>query len=540
MKVEITNTKRLNILGNGDLLSNRENLTAVFKQWRQKLGYFTMFAAFPAILTSHAQEALADEAKKPEMRQDERTASLVERLNKSRSNSGLLRRQSNFLLPHQKGNFDITSVLAGGDDCPGNPVPAGTYTAAAPFTDTGNTTGANNTVGSLSSYYYSSYSAEGPDQIYSFTLTSRGANPQIQVSATSDTYSPLIYILGGRFPGRCPAGTNNFVSNNLVHSYAAQGGTATLNSQQMNFLPLNVPLYLFIDSPRSGANDSGPYTLRMQDVGISPAVPPPPRTRFDFDGDGKADVSVFRPSNGTWYFQQSANGFTGLQFGDSTDKLVPADYDGDGKTDIAVFRDGTWYWVNSSNSSFSAMQFGLANDIPQPADFTGDGRAELAVYRAGFWYTLNLQNNQFNAVPFGLSTDKPVVGDYDGDSRADFAVYRDGTWYLLRSQQGFAAIQFGLPTDKLVPADYDNDGVTDIAVYRDGIWYQLRSQSAFAAFQFGLAADVPAPADYDGDGKADLAVYREGIWYLLQSTNGFAAIPFGLASDKPVPSAYLP
>ena len=45
----------------------------------------------------------------------------------------------------------------------------------------------------------------------------------------------------------------------------------------------------------------------------------------DFDKNGNTDVSVFRPSNGTWYLQQSTDGFTGLQFGLSTDKLVPSD-----------------------------------------------------------------------------------------------------------------------------------------------------------------------------------------------------------------------
>ena len=52
----------------------------------------------------------------------------------------------------------------------------------------------------------------------------------------------------------------------------------------------------------------------------------------DYDGDGKADLGVFRPSSGSWYLQQSQNGFTGVAFGASTDRIVPADYDGDGKT----------------------------------------------------------------------------------------------------------------------------------------------------------------------------------------------------------------
>ncbi len=60
--------------------------------------------------------------------------------------------------------------------------------------------------------------------------------------------------------------------------------------------------------------------------------------RADFDGDFRSDLSVFRPSEGNWYLQNSSTGFTAFNWGIASDTLVPGDYDGDGKTDAAIFR----------------------------------------------------------------------------------------------------------------------------------------------------------------------------------------------------------
>jgi hypothetical protein len=185
----------------------------------------------------------------------------------------LLKRQSQFRLPHQKSSFALLTSLAGNDDCPGRSIPGGTYTVAAPYIDSGDTTGANNTVSTfyMYSFGYQTIESFGPDHAYSFILTGRGPNPQIEVSTTSGTYKPLIYVLQGGFAGACPGGTDTHVYNGLIPSESSASG-ATINSQRVNWLPLNVPLHLFVDSARNDATGSGPYTLRMQDVTIAPAV----------------------------------------------------------------------------------------------------------------------------------------------------------------------------------------------------------------------------------------------------------------------------
>jgi len=136
------------------------------------------------------------------------------------------------------------------------------------------------------------------------------------------------------------------------------------------------------------------------------------RTIADFDGDGRADLSVFRPSESTWYVMESGtNTFRAQQFGINGDKIVPGDYDGDGRIDLGVFRpsDGNWYVKRSSDNMVSITNWGLASDRPVPGDYDGDGRTDIAVFREGVWYIVQSSNGAPNYQYFGLSTDIPVA-----------------------------------------------------------------------------------------------------------------------------------
>ena len=275
MKVNIPNSNRLDILGNGRK-PDQEIFSSVLKQWRQKLAYCSIVAAVPAVLASGLPVSHSVEAKKSQAGLVGEGTRNLAKLNLGLSQRALLKRQSEFLLPHQIDGAVVPASLGGTDDCPGRAVPGGSYTVAAPFIDVGDTNGANDTITAVPYsyiYYYGNYHAHGPDHIYTFTLTAVGPNAQIEVSTTSGTYRPLVYVIQGGVLAGCPAGTGNAgkVAWNMGDGRWDQGNKVTLG---INFLPLNVPFHLFIDSAENDANGAGPYTVRMQDVTIAPTPSP--------------------------------------------------------------------------------------------------------------------------------------------------------------------------------------------------------------------------------------------------------------------------
>ncbi len=263
-----------------------------------------------------------------------------------------------------------------------------------------------------------------------------------------------------------------------------------------------------------------------------------------FDGSATSDLSVFRPSTGTWFTRdQLTKGTTITTYGTTGDIPVDADFDGDGIHDVAVFRPSTGEWfIQGSSTGQTILHYGTAGDLPVPADYDSDGKANVAVFRpsTGQWF-IRLSTGTDLVVTFGTSGDIPVPADYDGDGRADLAVFRPSTgqWFINKSTGGQTLINYGTSGDIPVPADYDGDGKADIAVFRPstGNWFINKSSGGQTIFAYGTNGDIPVPGDYDGDGKADIAVFRPstGTWFQHRSAGTDVIENWGTTGDKPLP-----
>ena len=272
---------------------------------------------------------------------------------------------------------------------------------------------------------------------------------------------------------------------------------------------------------------------------------------MDFNGNDLTDVSIFRPSNGQWWYLNGSSQIVVGQFGTATDLPVPADFTGDGRTDVAVFRPSTgeWFVLRSEDNSFYSFPFGTSGDIPVAADYDGDDKADAAVFRpsSNQWYIQMSTGGTF-ITTFGAAGDKPVPSDYDGDYKTDIAIYRpsSGQWWIQRSSDSnFNVFQFGTATDKPVPGDYTGDNKTDAAFWRPstGEWFVLRSEDfSYYSVPFGLSDDLPTPGNYAGDGKYDFAVYRPSTnaWHVQPNGGSYFYRVFGQAGDVPLENGFVP
>ncbi len=316
-------------------------------------------------------------------------------------------------------------------------------------------------------------------------------------------------------------------------------------------------LYIVDDAGQDPGRIDGGWTLTFESNDYNCVVGPAianSDARADFDGDNKTDISVFRPSTGTWYLNRSTGGFAAINWGLSGDTLIPGDYDGDDKTDTAVFRPSNtagvpdFYILRSSNSTVFGIDFGLVGDVPIVGDFTGGDLDDFAVYRqsTGHWYTYANPaslptfgpEGSIVTITFVGTTGTPVSGDFDGDDIEDLTMFNAGVWTIRKSTGGTSTVNFGQAGDKLVPGDYDGDGKDDQAVFRNGQWLIHGSLGADTTINWGLNTDVPVPGDYDGDGKSDAAVYRNGVWYVNGTASGIQISTFGLGSDTAIPNKY--
>lgn len=269
--------------------------------------------------------------------------------------------------------------------------------------------------------------------------------------------------------------------------------------------------------------------------------------------DEAADITVFRPSDGTWYSLDSGDGtFSAFHFGTTGDTPVPADYDGDGRTDYAVARNENglkiWYIHSSFDGSYKIVHWGITEDRLVPGDFDYDGRADVAVFRpsTNSWYILRSSDGQILSKNFGQAGDVPILGDFKNTPPGtDIAIFRpsNGTWCIFDGLNTIV-IPFGTNGDIPFPADYGFDGVTDLAVYRpsNGTWYYRPSNgNPMVTVQWGTPGDIPQGGDFDANTNdpSDFTVYRpsDRTWYILKS-EGFqtAFVQFGAPGDIPISS----
>lgn len=295
----------------------------------------------------------------------------------------------------------------------------------------------------------------------------------------------------------------------------------------------------------------------------------------DFDGDGKADLVVFRPSEGNWYvspssghcppcFRQSGGGCVS-QWGLPGDIPISGNYDSDALADLTVWRPSTQNWWVEFSSYCGSVQvpMGLPGDRPTElnVDYT-NAVSELILWRESnrSWYVRSsippyntkkyyswqrypdvvdpsfLVTAQYFPAAAGQYAAGPAL--YENRDLKQYGGYQ-GQWTILNITKSGVITPITLKqlqnvndlTDVISVGGNFGGQASNKADYvfwdrATGIWtiYYNGGPSAPTTVQWGVSIDTPLAGDFDGDGIDDFTVWRGsgawvGTWFVRPSTH---------------------
>ena len=256
-----------------------------------------------------------------------------------------------------------------------------------------------------------------------------------------------------------------------------------------------------------------------------------------------------------------------FQWGLNNDRPLSGDYDVDGKADFTVFRQSnlTWYIFYSSGSSVTVSFAGTGADLVDESDINGDGRSEMILMTNPYvnnkadlhvrtytpsqgiiltsWLNLTLAEpgveidavtlQSANYLPFSPNPEPAYTYFTPHDSHPPFDFSE--SWFALDTDTIGQRVNIferlnTLGNNPFPIAKRGNFGgampnLSDYTIWAPttGIWktaFNGGGTGSPVSTQWGLNGDVPLTGNYDSDQIADYVVWRpsDGTWYLKPSS----------------------